>query len=116
MNLNWYRSSWAPLTSLEYSRCGFLEVVYHRALVRELSLRQVPIKAEVPYDVCYKGERIARYLADIIVDDQLIVELKCADQFTGQHLAQCLNYLKYRASRQHFSSTFKIPKWSGEKL
>lgn len=95
---------------------GFLEIVYHRALVRELALRQVPIKAEVPYDVCYKGERIARYLADIIVDDQLIVELKCAEQFTGQHLAQCLNYLRVSGLKTALLLNFQKPKVEWRKV
>ena len=33
-------------------------------------------------------------MADLVVEQKLIVELKCADRFAGEHLAQCINYLK----------------------
>ena len=73
---------------------GFLEKVYERALVHELALRGVKAKAQVSFPVCYKGQRLAEYVADLIVDDKVIVELKCVDRFADEHLAQCINYLK----------------------
>ena len=47
--------------------CGFLETVYERALVRELTLRGISLAAQVAYDVTYKGERISKYFADLVV-------------------------------------------------
>src|SRR5580658_297815 len=78
---------------------GFLEKVYERALVRELRLRGIRVEAQVPVEVSYKGESVGNYLADIVVEDELMVELKCADRLGPEHLAQCLNYL--RASGGH---------------
>ena len=58
---------------------GFLEKVYERALARELSLRGIPVRPQVPYKISYKGHAIAEYVADLVVDDRLLVELKCVN-------------------------------------
>ena len=73
---------------------GFLEKVYERALVRELKSRGFRAAGQVPIPVSYKGEVVGEYFADILVEDKLIVELKCVERFTNEHLAQCINYLK----------------------
>jgi GxxExxY protein len=73
---------------------GFLEKVYERALLRELTLRGLHAKAQVSFSVMYKGTCVGEYYADIIVEDSLVVELKCVDHFANEHTAQCLNYLK----------------------
>ncbi len=73
---------------------GFLEKVYERALLRELSLRGVRAKQQVSFPVLYKGHCVGEYFADILVEDVLIVELKCVDHFANEHTAQCLNYLR----------------------
>lgn len=78
---------------------GFLERVYERALIRELALRGVTAKAQTSFSVCYKGHYVGEYVADLVVEEKLIVELKCVDRFSSEHLAQCINYLK--ASRLH---------------
>jgi GxxExxY protein len=78
---------------------GFLEKVYERALLRELRLRSIPADAQSAIRVSYKGESVGEYHADLLVDGRLIVELKCVDQFTNEHLAQCLNYLKATGKR-----------------
>ena len=51
-------------------------------------------KAQVSFPVCYKGQYVGEYLADLVVGEKLIVELKCVDRFASEHLAQCMNYLK----------------------
>jgi GxxExxY protein len=96
--------------------CGFLEGVYGKALVRELVLRQIPVSAEVTYDVTYKGELVGRYRADMIVDRQLVVELKCVEKFSNQHLAQCLNYLKVSGLRTALLVNFQNPKVEWRKV
>src|SRR6476646_1457480 len=73
---------------------GFLEKVYERALVRELTLRGIKAESRVPISIAYKGESIGDYFADILVEDCLIIELKCCESFADEHTAQCLNYLK----------------------
>jgi GxxExxY protein len=73
---------------------GFLEKVYERALLRELTLRGLMTKSQVMFPVVYKGQCLGEYVADLVVEDRLIVELKCVECFSSQHLAQCINYLK----------------------
>lgn len=76
---------------------GFLEKVYERALVREFALRGIRAAAQAPFSVMYKGQRVGDYFADLVVEDAMIVELKCVERLGNEHMAQCLNYL--RASR-----------------
>ncbi len=70
---------------------GFLEKVYERALVRELASHGVSAKAQVSFPVCYKGHYVSEYGADLVVEEKVIVELKCVDRFANEHLAQCIN-------------------------
>lgn len=73
---------------------GFLEKVYQRALLRELSLRGIHATAEASFEVTYKGCRVGEYFADLLVEGVLVVELKCAAHLADEHRAQCLNYLR----------------------
>jgi GxxExxY protein len=73
---------------------GFLEKVYERALMRELQLRGIRAQSQVPLTVSYKGQEVGQYIADLVVEDELIVELKCVKELATDHMAQCLNYLK----------------------
>jgi GxxExxY protein len=72
---------------------GFLEKVYERALLRELKLRGLKAVSQASFSVLYKGQCAGQYYADILVEDELVLELKCADRLTKEHMAQCLNYL-----------------------
>jgi GxxExxY protein len=85
---------------------GFLEKMYERALIEELSLRGLRVKAKAPFPVAYKGKHIGTYAADLVVEDLLPVEVKCIDQFSNEHLAQCVNYLK--ASGLHLALLIKF--------
>jgi GxxExxY protein len=89
---------------------GFLEKVYHRALVRELTLRSLPVRSEVPFPVQYKGQHVGDYLADIVVDGRLVVELKCAESLSNEHMAQCINYLKASGLKLALLINFQHPK------
>jgi GxxExxY protein len=73
---------------------GFAEKVYERALVKELALTGIPARPQVPYQLTYKGQAIGEYVADLVVDGRLLVELKCVHSLAKEHLAQCLNYLR----------------------
>lgn len=74
---------------------GFLEGVYHDALMVELEKRKIPFQSEAPLQVRYKGVLLSRsYIADIICYDKIIVELKALSGLTSDHDSQILNYLK----------------------
>jgi GxxExxY protein len=89
---------------------GFLEKVYERALARELALRGFAVRTQVPFPVEYKGQMVGEYAADLLVENQLIVELKCAETFSNDHLAQCINYLKAAKLRLALLINFQKPK------
>jgi GxxExxY protein len=72
---------------------GFLEKLYERALAAELTSRGIAVCTQVTYPVHYKGNLVGEYVPDLVVEGQLIVELKCVDQIAPVHLAQCLSYL-----------------------
>jgi GxxExxY protein len=73
---------------------GFLEKVYERALLKELALRGWSVRQQVAHPVMYKGAIVGEYFADLLVEDAIVIELKCADHFAPEHIAQCINYLK----------------------
>lgn len=73
---------------------GLLEGAYKFALVHELRLRGHEVRKDVPLDVEYKGLRVERaYLADLVVDDVLVVELKRARGLDEHAFAQVATYL-----------------------
>jgi GxxExxY protein len=74
--------------------CGFLEKVYENALVHELRKRGLQAEHQYPIKITYDGVIVGDYLADILVNDQVIVELKAAKALDDIHVAQCINYLK----------------------
>ncbi len=73
---------------------GFLEAVYQKALVRELQLRGSLLEEQKELHVIYKGEDVGLYYPDILVENQVIVELKAVDSLKPVHQAQLINYLK----------------------
>ncbi|MDD2580821.1 MAG: GxxExxY protein [Desulfuromonadaceae bacterium] len=72
---------------------GFLEKVYENALVAELTLRGITAEAQKPLVVQYKGIEVGCYCADIVVNSQILLELKVVETFIKAHEAQVLNYL-----------------------
>ncbi len=73
---------------------GFLEKVYENAMVVELTKMGLPCGKQQPIDVYYEGVRIGQYFADMIVDGQVIVELKAVETLVPEHECQLVNYLK----------------------
>ena len=73
---------------------GFLEKVYHKALLIELKNNGYKIDSEKKVNVYYKNEIVGEYIPDIIINDSVIVELKCVEYLTDIHENQLLNYLK----------------------
>jgi len=89
---------------------GFLEKVYENALMVELKRRGLKVESQVPVKVFFKGETVGEYLADILVEKQVLVELKTVERFDKVHEAQLLNYLKASGIRVGLLINFKHPK------
>ena len=74
---------------------GLLESAYKQCLAHELRLAEVPFELEFPLPVPYKGIQLdCGYRLDLLVDRQLIVELKSVNAILPIHEAQLLTYLK----------------------
>jgi GxxExxY protein len=89
---------------------GFLEKVYERALLIELRARGMQASAQTSLPVTYKGQRVGDYYVDILVEDILVLELKCVEQLAKEHLAQCLNYLRASGKPICLLINFQRPK------
>ena len=74
--------------------CGFLEKVYENAMSHELTKCGMVIRQQAPLTVHYDDTIVGHYTADLLVDDQVIVELKAVKALDEVHMAQGLNYLK----------------------
>jgi len=74
--------------------CGFLEKVYKNALAVELRKGGLKIGLQVPFEVVYKGIAVGPYVADMVVEDVVLVENKATARDNPVFLAQTLNCLK----------------------
>ena len=72
---------------------GFLEAVYERALSIELAKEGIEHLTQAPIQVFYEGHLVGEYVADIFVQNQLIVELKSVGKLATTHEVQLVNYL-----------------------
>ncbi len=73
---------------------GFLEAVYENALSHELTREGLQIERQKALNVTYKGQVVGKYVADILVEDRLLLELKAVSRLVPEHKAQVINYLK----------------------
>ncbi|MCP4198100.1 MAG: GxxExxY protein, partial [Proteobacteria bacterium] len=72
---------------------GFLEAVYQAALEHELTLRGISFESQKRLEVTYKDQTVGEYIADIVVEDKVILELKAISTLNKAHEAQAHNYL-----------------------
>jgi len=73
---------------------GFLEKVYENALKIELEKSGLIVERQKPIKVYYGSNVVGEYFADLLVNDQVIIELKAAEVICEEHENQLLNYLK----------------------
>jgi GxxExxY protein len=98
--------------AIEVHRClgpGLLESTYEQCLARELSLQNLPSQFQVSLPVAYKGVQLdCGYRIDVLVEQQLIVELKAVDELKGIHEAQLLTYMKLAGIRTGLLINFNV--------
>jgi len=68
--------------------------VYENALKIELTKEGLDVVQQSPIQVIYDGQLIGEYVADLLVAEEVIVEIKAVKRWDDIHMAQCLNYLK----------------------
>jgi len=89
---------------------GFLEKVYENALIMELASRGLKANNQIPIKVNYKGAQVGEYYADIVVEGQVIIEVKAIESLQKVHEAQLLNYLKATGYKVGLLINFTYPK------
>ena len=72
---------------------GYLESVYERCMLIELADIGLNAEAQKPLKVLYKGQIVGDFVADVIVNDTVIVELKSVSKIVKAHEIQLVNYL-----------------------
>jgi len=90
--------------------CGFLEKVYQKALLYELKTKGLKVENQKAIKIVYKGRDIGTYIADFVIEDKVIVELKTVEYLTKIHKAQTLNYLKASGYEVGLILNFARPK------
>ena len=74
--------------------CGFLESVYQNALIIALQEKGLTVEPEHELTVIFRGQAIGQFYADLLVENNVIIELKAVSALNENHKAQIINYLK----------------------
>ncbi|HQQ98588.1 MAG TPA: GxxExxY protein [Cyclobacteriaceae bacterium] len=86
---------------------GLLEAVYHSCMLKELQIREVSYKSEVAVPLKYKDQDLNKnYIIDILVEDEIILELKTVESILPVHEAQIISYLKLADKKLGFLINF----------
>ena len=89
---------------------GLLESTYEKCLCQELQLRNLAFERQKPFPIVYKGMKLdCGYRLDIIVEKQIIVELKASESIENIHKAQLLTYLKLSGRNLGLLLNFNVP-------
>jgi GxxExxY protein len=87
---------------------GMLESTYQRCLCFELAQRGLSLKSQPPMPLVYKGQELEfGYRPDLIIENQVIVELKCVEKLISVHDAQILTYLRLSNIRKGLLINFQ---------
>ena len=74
---------------------GLLEVIYKDALEVEFKENNIPFEREKEYSIEYKGKILPhKFYADFVINEDIILEVKAIKEFSSEHIAQILNYIK----------------------
>ncbi|MCF7807367.1 MAG: GxxExxY protein [Candidatus Marinimicrobia bacterium] len=73
---------------------GFLERVYENSLVVALQDETISVDQQKHLNVYFRGRNVGIYVADLVVDDKIIVEIKAVESLSKAHYAQAINYLQ----------------------
>jgi len=100
-----------------YLRSGHLEKIYANALAHRLRKYAIELKQEYPIDIFDEdGTRLGHYVADFLIEGQLIVELKACNAIAAEHIAQVLGYLRGARLQHGMLINFGAPTLQIKKL
>lgn len=89
---------------------GFLEKVYENALLTELALQNIQAASQVAFKLHYKNKLVGHYVADIVVEERLVIEIKAQQNLHKASEAQLLNYLHASGIKVGLLVNFTHPK------
>ena len=89
---------------------GLLESIYELCLMKELSIRGINVKSQVSIPLIYKNFQLSKdFRIDILVENEIILELKAVEYILPVHKAQIISYLKLADKRLGFLINFNVP-------
>lgn len=96
---------------------GFKEAVYKDALELELIKLQIPFVREKPYTITYKEQKLKHFfIADFVVYEAIILEIKTGSYIGDPYLKQTLNYLKASGLRLGIVINFGMPSLESQRV
>lgn len=88
---------------------GLLESAYEISLKKELELRRLKVKSQVPVHLNYKGEDLGKaYVIDLMVEDEIVVEIKAVETMIPIYEAQIITYLKLHQKNLGYLINFNV--------
>lgn len=89
---------------------GLLESAYEYALLTEFTLRSITVTNQVEVKLFYKGYNTGKYyIIDLLIEDEIILEIKCSTSILPVHSAQIISYLKLSNKKLGFIINFHVP-------
>lgn len=89
---------------------GLLESAYELALARELALRNVNVRTQIPVELIYKDVSLGKaYVMDLLVEDEIIIEVKSVEAMNPIYTAQLITYLKLADKKLGYLINFNVP-------
>lgn len=89
---------------------GLLESAYELALAKELQLRELTIRKQIPVELFYKEQPLGKaYVIDILVEEEIIIEVKAAEMHHPIFDAQLITYLKLANKKLGYLINFNVP-------
>lgn len=89
---------------------GLLESVYEFSMLEELKIREIPFRSQTKVPLFYKGiDTSKEFFIDILVEEEIIIELKSAEGVLPVHYAQLLSYMKLANKKMGFLINFNVP-------
>jgi GxxExxY protein len=98
--------------AIEVHRClgaGLLESIYENAFCYEFKINSIGYKKQVGIPIMYKGISLGDYRLDLLVEDEIIIELKAVDRMEKLFEAQLLTYLKLTGKKLGLLINFNVP-------
>jgi GxxExxY protein len=89
---------------------GLLESVYELCMIRELEIRGIQVKSQVPFPLTYQGHQLpSGFRLDMLVDNTIVVEVKAVEGLLPVHRAQVMTYLKLAEKELGYLINFNVP-------